>query len=107
MRVSGCLKINFAGGEPFLHPKFLGELVRYSKIDLKFESVSIISNASKIKQMEEWFKEFGQYLDILGVSCDSAVSETNTRIGRHAKGKTADVHVTNVLAASKVRRHVE
>jgi radical S-adenosyl methionine domain-containing protein 2 len=31
LRDAGMKKINFAGGEPFLKPKFLGELVKYCK----------------------------------------------------------------------------
>lgn len=31
LREAGVKKINFAGGEPFLFPKFLGALVQYCK----------------------------------------------------------------------------
>lgn len=60
-------KINFSGGEPFIHKKgkFVGELVRYCKETLKLPSVSIVSNGSLIT--EEWFQEYGeiyQYHDI-------------------------------------------
>ena len=79
---AGMKKINFAGGEPFiLHDgHFLGMLARYCKQDLGIESVSIISNGSRIT--EEWMKEYGADVDILGVSCDSFVEETNIKIGR-------------------------
>jgi radical S-adenosyl methionine domain-containing protein 2 len=60
-------KINFAGGEPFLKPKFLGELVKYCKEDLQL-NVSIVSNGSKIT--EGWFVRYGSYVDILAISCD-------------------------------------
>ena len=61
----GMEKVNFAGGEPFLaHTadvtgtgKYLGELVRYCKQELKLPSVSIVSNGSLIS--EEWFQEYG------------------------------------------------
>ena len=71
LRDSGMQKINFSGGEPFLHKrgKFLGELAKYCKEDLSTPSVSIISNGSLIT--EKWMQEFGQYVDILGISCDS------------------------------------
>ena len=51
---AGMKKINFAGGEPFIPDSghFLGHLVRYCKEELHLESVSIISNGSKIT--EEW-----------------------------------------------------
>lgn len=43
-------------------------------------AVSIVSNGSKIK--ESWFRSWGQYLDILAISCDSFDEETNKLIGR-------------------------
>lgn len=56
----GMEKINFSGGEPFLHQKgvFLGEMVQYCKQELKLPSVSIVSNGSMIK--ESWFKKYGK-----------------------------------------------
>lgn len=71
LRDAGMEKINFSGGEPFLHKrgKFLGELVKYCKEEISVPSVSIISNGSLIT--EKWMGEFGAYVDILGVSCDS------------------------------------
>ncbi len=75
-------KINFAGGEPFIldQGKYLGELIKYSKDDLSLESVSVISNGSRVTQ--EWMNTYGRYLDIMGVSCDSFDDETNVKIGR-------------------------
>ena len=102
MREAGCVKIDFAGGEPFLQPRFLGILVQYAKSTLLYESVSIISNASKLDVMSKWFDEFGIYVDILGVSCDSSNEETNFIIGRHAKGRDASRHVLNIIGASQV-----
>ncbi|KAF2168400.1 hypothetical protein M409DRAFT_65407 [Zasmidium cellare ATCC 36951] len=77
---AGMKKINFAGGEPFLYPKLLGQLCQYCKEELKLESVSIISNGTKIDR--KWLVENGKYVDVLGVSCDSFDEETNIRIGR-------------------------
>jgi len=79
LKESGMEKVNFAGGEPFLKAKFLGMLVQYCKETLKL-NVSIVSNSSKIT--EKWFETYGQYLDILAVSCDSFDEKTNERIGR-------------------------
>ena len=90
LKENGMRKLNFAGGEPFLYPKFLGELVKFSKETLKIESVSIISNGSRIK--EDWFKKYAEYLDILGISCDSFDETINTQIGR-GKGE----HVKNIF----------
>jgi radical S-adenosyl methionine domain-containing protein 2 len=54
------VKINFSGGEPFLPGKgrFLGELVKYCKVELGLPSVSIVSNGSLIR--EQWFVDFGK-----------------------------------------------
>lgn len=86
LREAGMMKLNFSGGEPFLQPKELGELCRFCKEDLCLDSdgkpttVSIISNGSKIQK--KWLKQFGRYVDILAISCDSFVEEANMLIGR-------------------------
>ena len=80
LKDAGMKKINFAGGEPFLYPKQLAMLCEYCKVDLKLESVSIISNGTKIT--ESWLEKYGKYVDVLGVSCDSFNEETNIKIGR-------------------------
>lgn len=80
LKRAGMKKLNIAGGEPFLHPKFLGELIEYGKKTLKLDSISIVSNGSKIK--EPWLRRYGRYLDILAVSCDSFDEATNITIGR-------------------------
>ncbi|KAM6916842.1 S-adenosylmethionine-dependent nucleotide dehydratase RSAD2 [Lycodopsis pacificus] len=98
LKGSGMEKINFSGGEPFLHEKgdFLGKLVQYCKQDLQLPSVSIVSNGSMIK--EKWFQKYGDDLDILAISCDSFDEPTNQLIGR-AQGKKS--HVDNL---HKIRR---
>lgn len=85
LKEAGMKKINFSGGEPFIveRGKYVGELVKYCKCDLKMESVTIVSNGSLIK--EKWFQEYGQYLDIIAISCDSSEPETLKAIGRYAK----------------------
>src|SRR5687767_4205590 len=35
---AGMLKLNFAGGEPFIYPEYLGKLVRFCKQNLGLES---------------------------------------------------------------------
>lgn len=80
LQEAGMKKINFAGGEPFLYPKILAQLCEFCKEELELESVSIISNGTKITQ--KWLEENGKYIDVLGVSCDSFDEETNIRIGR-------------------------
>ncbi|KOS16613.1 Radical S-adenosyl methionine domain-containing protein 2 [Escovopsis weberi] len=80
LKEAGMKKINFAGGEPFLYPKYLGELVDFCKQDLRLESVSIITNGSLVK--EDWVRKHGKNVDILACSCDSFDEQTNIEIGR-------------------------
>lgn len=79
LKEAGTEKINFAGGEPFLHPELLGELCRISSQELGL-AVSIISNGSLITQ--EWMQTYGRHVDVLGVSIDSFDDATNAAIGR-------------------------
>lgn len=82
LKDSGCKKINFAGGEPFL-PEYrerLGQMVEYAKEDCGYESVSIISNGVYVN--DPWFNRYAKYLDILGISCDSSDEAINKQIGR-------------------------
>ncbi|CAN8104684.1 unnamed protein product [Discula destructiva] len=89
LRQAGMKKLNIAGGEPFLHPKFIGELCRYGKEELGLESISIVSNGSKIR--ENWLVKFGKYLDILAISCDSFNEESNIKIGRGNGNNVAEL----------------
>ncbi|KAG8168785.1 hypothetical protein KVR01_001534 [Diaporthe batatas] len=97
LKKAGMRKLNFAGGEPFLYPKYLGtydlsrsyrrlsnqvsgELVLFGKQVLELESVSIVSNGSLIPK--SWLRQYGDHLDILAISCDSFDEATNVKIGR-------------------------
>jgi radical S-adenosyl methionine domain-containing protein 2 len=80
LKQAGMRKLNFAGGEPFLYPKFIGELARYCKEELRLESVSIVTNGSLVK--ENFFDSYGRFIDIMAVSCDSFDETTNVKIGR-------------------------
>ncbi|KAF3182636.1 hypothetical protein TWF788_005950 [Orbilia oligospora] len=84
LQQAGMRKLNIAGGEPFLNPKFLSQILQYSKEELGLESISIISNGSKIR--EDWLEKHAKWLDILAVSCDSFDPETNKKIGRGTDG---------------------
>jgi len=77
---AGMKKLNFSGGEPFLKPVHLGEMCKFLKEELKLESVSIVSNGSKIKRT--FFEIYGKYVDILAISVDSFDERTNEIIGR-------------------------
>ena len=80
LRDAGMQKLNFSGGEPFLQAKALGKLVRFCKEVLHLDSVTIVSNGSRIT--EAWMQDWGQWLDIIAISCDSFKEETNVKIGR-------------------------
>lgn len=80
LKKAGMRKLNFAGGEPLLYPKFLEELILYSKQELKLESISIVTNGSRLT--DRFLSKVGQYIDIIAVSCDSFCEETNVEIGR-------------------------
>ena len=89
---AGVEKINFAGGEPTLpsYRRVLGEMTKAAK-KLGISSVSIISNGSQMKSFSLWLEEYGEYLDILGISCDTLHAETNLAHGRHNRGSKAQV----------------
>ena len=84
LKRAGMKKLNFAGGEPMIYPKFVGELAKYCKTQLGLESVSIVTNGSLVKP--SFLETYGEYIDIIAVSCDSFDEETNMKIGR-GKGK--------------------
>ncbi|KAH3720912.1 hypothetical protein DPMN_063823 [Dreissena polymorpha] len=89
-------KINFSGGEPFIVKKrtFVGELVKLCKQTLGVESVSIVSNGSLVS--ERWFEQYGEFLDILAVSCDSFDADTNEKIGRQQGQKSHLISLRSV-----------
>ncbi|XP_025864951.1 S-adenosylmethionine-dependent nucleotide dehydratase RSAD2 [Vulpes vulpes] len=93
LQEAGMEKINFSGGEPFIHDRgeYLGKLVRFCKEELGLPSVSIVSNGSLIR--ERWFQNYGEYLDILAISCDSFDEQVNVLIGR---GQGKKNHVENL-----------
>ena len=80
LKEAGMRKVNFAGGEPFLNPGFLGRLAEYCKATLALESVSIVTNGSKVTAT--WLAKYGAHIDIMAVSCDSFDEATNVKIGR-------------------------
>ncbi|XP_063228182.1 S-adenosylmethionine-dependent nucleotide dehydratase RSAD2-like isoform X1 [Bacillus rossius redtenbacheri] len=94
LKEEGMEKINFSGGEPFLpdRGRYLGSLVQYCKEELRLPSVSIVSNGSLIR--EAWFKNYGKYLDILAISCDSFNEDTNKAIGR---GQGTRNHIESLM----------
>ncbi|RYC81956.1 hypothetical protein BFJ63_vAg15141 [Fusarium oxysporum f. sp. narcissi] len=84
LKEAGMRKLNIAGGEPVLYPRLLTELLQFVKEELDLESISIVSNGSKIT--EKWMPESCQWLGTLLISCDSFDPETNKKIGRGDDG---------------------
>ncbi|KAG5637331.1 hypothetical protein H0H81_004977 [Sphagnurus paluster] len=95
LAASGMRKLNISGGEPFLQPKFIGEVFRFCKEELKIESCSVVNNGSKVT--EQWLDEYGQYLDVMAISCDSFDSEVNFVHGRGEGGAATGKHVGRVF----------
>jgi len=93
LAAAGMKKLNFSGGEPFIHEggRFMGELIRYCKTELRAAgiSVSIVSNGSLIR--EKWMREYGEHVDMLAVSCGSFDPATNEKIGRMQGARTDHV----------------
>jgi hypothetical protein len=70
-----------------------GKLVQYCKEDLGL-TVSIVSNGSKITV--NWLDEYGNYLDLLAVSCDSFNDKTNQITGRRERSGKSESQTTIV-----------
>lgn len=85
---AGMQKLNFAGGEPLLQPKFVGELAKFAKETLSLQSVSIVTNGSKLRR--SFLERYGCHIDIVAISCDSFDEHTNTLIGRSENSKPAE-----------------
>jgi radical S-adenosyl methionine domain-containing protein 2 len=88
----GMSRINFSGGEPFLKPKMLGQMVRHAH-DIGI-SPSIVSNGSLIR--EKWMDRYGHMLDAIAISCDSFDPVTLFEIGRYAPSRDHIQQLHNV-----------
>ncbi|CEL53374.1 Radical S-adenosyl methionine domain-containing protein 2 OS=Rattus norvegicus GN=Rsad2 PE=1 SV=1 [Rhizoctonia solani AG-1 IB] len=86
---AGMRKLNISGGEPFLNPTYIGEIFRFCKEELRIESTSVVNNGSKVT--EKWLDQYGQYLDIMAISCDTFNVETDLKHGRAEKGKATHI----------------
>ena len=93
LRDAGCEKLNFAGGEPTLHPH-IGTLLAESR-RLGFVT-SIISNGARLSQL---LAAHAADLDWVGLSVDSADESVQSALGRGTGG-----HVARSLAiADEIR----
>ena len=71
----------------------MGEMVRYSKEELDIESVTVVTNGSRVTKA--WMADYGYYLDIMAVSVDSFDKEVNDKIGRRS-GKSGSSHLESL-----------
>ena len=89
LKEEGVTKVNFAGGEPTMHPQFI-ELCRLTK-SMGF-TVSVISNGSRIDY--KLIKEMKGAVDWIGLSVDSPLNEVEKVVGRCCKGIN---HIDNII----------
>ena len=82
LRDHGIRKLNFAGGEPFMHPKLLGQMLRYCKDELEFPVVQVTTNARLLN--DDWMRRFeaDRTLDMMTVSIDSFKDHISRSLGR-------------------------
>jgi radical S-adenosyl methionine domain-containing protein 2 len=83
LRQAGCEKLNFAGGEPTLHPQ-IGELVAEAK-QLAFVT-TLITNGARLHQLLD---EHADDVDWVGLSVDSGDEDVQAALGRGRGGHVA------------------
>lgn len=89
----GIRKINFAGGEPFLHTDLM-ECVRHCK--QLGATTSVITNGSLLEPDD--MNAMSGVLDWIGFSIDSCFESTEVALGRHTDGIQ---HIRNIVRLSK------
>ena len=83
LREAGCKKLNFAGGEPTLHPR-IGELVAEAK---RLELVTtLITNGARLDRLLD---EHAHEIDWVGLSVDSGDEDVQAQLGRGRGGHVA------------------
>ncbi len=94
LREAGCEKLNFAGGEPSLHPHIGPLLAESRRLGLV---TSIISNGARLTQL---LAAHAGDLDWVGLSVDSADEAVQAALGRGTGGHIARslVHADEIRA---------
>ena len=100
LRDLGVEKINFTGGEPLLC-RTLGELIKYAK-ELGI-ATSIVTNGYYLPEdpRREFLRDYGRYLDWIGISLDSGREDVEVALGRGYGD-----HVERVRKAVKLIREL-
>lgn len=95
-------RINLAGGEPLLYPH-LEKIIDY--INAYGIKVSVITNGSLLT--EDKIKCWKDRVDCVGLSIDTALTETNNAIGRCYKSKTISlkqlIRITQAIHRNGIR----
>lgn len=84
LKLAGFTKINFAGGEPLIHPHIIDHIVYAKSIGF---ITSIVTNGSRVN--EHFLNAVKGKLDYVGISIDSLSENTNSISGRAIGGKGA------------------
>jgi radical S-adenosyl methionine domain-containing protein 2 len=92
LKILGIEKINFAGGEPLLHPLFFDVIKTAKDMGLV---VSVLSNGYFLNKKIVY--ELSSYVDWIGFSVDSANEDVEASLGR-GKGN----HVKHIVELSDI-----
>lgn len=98
LRAAGAEKINFAGGEPTLHPQ-LGAMLRHARgLGLV---TSLVTNGSRLERLLD---RDAEALDWAGLSVDSAREDVEVALGRSRGDHVArSIHLADLCRVAGVR----
>lgn len=94
LKEMGITKLNFVGGEPFLHPH-LNDFARFAKESCL--TTSIVTNGSLLTR--ETVDGMKEYVDWIGLSIDSGNEEIEMKLGR-GRGE----HVSHIIEMGEAIR---
>jgi len=100
LKDAGFEKINFAGGEPMLHPQIF-ELLQFAK-EIGFVT-SIITNGSRLNDFS--INQLSKHTDIIGISIDSLFDKTNEKIGRVWANKNVISKENYINICTKIKEY--
>jgi radical S-adenosyl methionine domain-containing protein 2 len=92
---SGIEKLNYAGGEPTLHPHLVDMALHARSLGM---TTSLVTNGARLGAL---LVQHGAFVDWVGLSVDSASEDTEQRLGRGRGG-----HVRRCLALAEQCRAV-